>query len=767
LLIVLVALSIFLDWFPQIQNNSLIVAGGILATAIELYGFGKDRKSREEAKPGSSANLTSSGPVRILQKDVSVQGQQTNFADKVQGNVFSGRFDGPVAVAGGDALDIRDSAGSINKPNGPVSQHFGDIIIHESEKLPIPRIHPHSSDFVGREEELKELIANFDRGATITGLRGMGGIGKTELALALAVKLKDHFPDGQLFLNMLGTSKSPLKPEDAMAHVIRSYRGVDAPLPEDINGLSGLYHSVLFGKKALILLDNAACREQVEPLLPPVGSALLITSRNKFALAGLKKKDLNVLPLKDAKKLLLEIAGRIGEHAGELAKLCGCLPIALRNAAYALKEMPNIGVDDYMKRLGEASKRLELVEASFSSSYDLLTPKLQRLWSLLSIFPSDFDLAGAAAVWEMEGIPAEDALGELVKWSLVNYLPSAIGEGGRYRLHDLARDFAGLHLDATVIETARLRHAEHYRNVLSVADEHFEKGKEGTQIGLRLFDQDKANILAGQFWAEKNLEGNFSAAVELCKLYPNAGVYVLDLRLSPRQKIQWLNAGLQASRQSKDNVLECAHLGNLGNAYSHLGEMRKGIEYYEQALIISREIGDRMSEGINLGNLGNAYSDLGETRKAIEYCEQALIISREIGDRRGEGNHLGNLGNAYFDLGETQKAIECHRLALENSREIGDKRGEGADLGNLGNAYFDLGETRKAIGYYDQALKISREIGDRSSEGNHLFNISLYLEKLGQKDKAIDLAKSALAIYEQMESPQAETVRKAMAAWEN
>jgi len=302
---------IFLDWFPQIQNNSLIVAGGILATAIELIGFVYDRKSGDEAKPESSANLTSSGPVRIQQKDVSVQGQQTNFADKVQGNVFSGRFDGPVAVAGGDAVDNRGSIGSINKSNGPVKQHFGDIIIHGSEKLPIPRIQHLRCDFVGREEDLAEIMANFDRGATITGLRGMGGIGKTELALALAVKLKDRFPDGQLFLNMLGTSKSPLKPDDVMAHIIRSYRGVDAPLPEDLNGLSGLYQSVLSGKKALILLDNAASREQVEPLIPPLGSAMLITSRNKFALPGLKEKDLDVLPLEDAKKLLLEIFSEI------------------------------------------------------------------------------------------------------------------------------------------------------------------------------------------------------------------------------------------------------------------------------------------------------------------------------------------------------------------------------------------------------------------------------------------------------------------------
>ena len=157
----------------------------------------------------------------------------------------------------------------------------------------------------------------------------------------LADRLKDRFPDGQLFLNMQGTSKSPLKPEDAMAHIIRSYRGVDAPLPEDLNGLSGLYQLSSLWKESPDPLDNAASREQVEPLLPPEGSALLITSRNKFALPGLKEEDLDVLPLEDAKKLLLEICRRIGEHAEELAKLCGCLPLALRNAAYALKEKPN------------------------------------------------------------------------------------------------------------------------------------------------------------------------------------------------------------------------------------------------------------------------------------------------------------------------------------------------------------------------------------------------------------------------------------------
>jgi hypothetical protein len=237
----------------------------------------------------------------------------------------------------------------------------------------------------------------------------LGGVGKTALALALTNRLKPRYPDGQLFIDLRGTSEPSLTVGEAMAHVIRSY-SPEAKLPERESELAGLYHSVMEGKRALILLDNAKDRQQVEPLLPPEGSALIITSRSKFCLPGLTKKDLDVLPLDDAQKLLLEISDRIGVEAENLAKLCSCLPIALRSAAYTLAERRDLEVGEYLNRLKDARKRLELVEATFSLSYELLTPELQRLWSMLSIFPIDFDRAGAAAVWEMKSDSVVDAL---------------------------------------------------------------------------------------------------------------------------------------------------------------------------------------------------------------------------------------------------------------------------------------------------------------------------------------------------------------------
>jgi hypothetical protein len=289
----------------------------------------------------------------------------------------------------------------------------------ENQNLPVPfQVSPHPRDFKGRKEEIQEILSDLKKREAIIALRGMPGIGKTALALILASKIKGQFPDGQLFMDMNGTSRSPLSPKDAMAQVIRSYQGIESPLPKDQSSLKGLYFSILSGKKILIVLDNVSNPEQIEPMLPPLGSSFIITSRSKFALGGSKERDLDVLPLKDAVELIEEISGRTNKQDSELAHLCGCLPLALRNAASALKERPDMDMAEYITKLADSRKRLELVEASFSLSYELLDEKLQKQWCLLSIFPADFDSGAISVIWDEKNV--EDSLGELIKRSLVS-----------------------------------------------------------------------------------------------------------------------------------------------------------------------------------------------------------------------------------------------------------------------------------------------------------------------------------------------------------
>jgi tetratricopeptide (TPR) repeat protein len=576
-------------------------------------------------------------------------------------------------------------------------------------------------DFTGRKEELDELTREIGRGgATISGLRGQGGIGKTALALKLAEQLAPRFPDAQFYLDLKGTTQ-PLTSADAMAHVIRAYHPA-AKLPEGVAELSALYLSVLHGQRALLLMDNARDAEQVEPLIPPDPCVLLVTSRWHFHVPGLVSKDLDKLSEEDAHKLLLRIAPRIGEHAEEIARLCGYLPLALRLAASALAERKDLSPADYARRLADEQQRLTLlgkVEVSVSLSYELLTPALQKLWRTLAVFPATFDAAAAAAVWELERDAAHDALGELVNYSLLDFDE----DNTRYSLHDLARLSAYNHLNDEERLAAQSRHATHYLGVLGSADDLYLQGGDAVMHGLTLFDAEWVNIRAGQSWAAHHADDETMAG--LCLAYPGVGAYVLDLRLHPREQIGWLEGALSAARKTNH----------------------------------------RRAEGGALGNLGLAYAALGETQRAIDFYKQQLVIEREISDRGAEGNALGNLGVAYAALGETRRGIEFQEQALEIDREIGDRRGEGADLGNLGNAYANLGEMRRAVEFYEQQLVISGEIGDRRAEGRGLWNMSLAHDALGDREQAIVCAEASLKIKEQIEDPNAAKVRKQLAEW--
>ncbi|MCJ7625107.1 MAG: tetratricopeptide repeat protein, partial [Anaerolineaceae bacterium] len=214
--------------------------------------------------------------------------------------------------------------------------------------------------------------------------------------------------------------------------------------------------------------------------------------------------------------------------------------------------------------------------------------------------------------------------------------------------------------------------------------------------------------------------------------------------------IKYYEKALMITREIGDRCGEENHLGNLGLAYSNLGQVEKAIKCYEKSLLIAREIGDRRGEGADLGNLGGVYRNLGQVEKAIEYYKKALVISKEIGDRRGEGADLGNLGNAYSNLEQVDKAIEYYENALVIAKEIGDRRGEGADLGNLGGVYRNLGQVEKAIEYHEQALVISKEIGDKWGEGADLGNLGNAYSNLGQVEKAIEYYEQALVIAQEI-----------------
>ncbi len=683
---------------------------------------------------------------------------------------------GPGAVAVGTAIKspitpihFGDQVGRdvYHIGNATFAQPPSQIPVVATAPAPLHQLPSPPADFVGREDEIAGLMAAAGKdGANISGVRGMGGIGKTALALVVAHRLAECFKDAQFYLDLRGTSDKPLSADDAMRHVLQSLNPT-AKLPDGSAQLAASYRDALHGKRTILLMDNARDATQITPLLPPQGNMLLVTSRWHFAVPGIQAIDLGLLPPEEAVKLLLSIAPRIGEHAAALAELCGRLPLALRAAASLLAVQMNLSPNEYVERLRTERNRLKAlgkegveidVEACLDQSYRLLPAPTAAVFRNLAVFPGSFDAAAEEGVCED---PGHAGLDELLRYSLAEYDEPT----SRYRLHDLVRVFAGSRTGEDERFAGEKRHAKHYLGVLRKAGDLYLKGGDSIMSGLSLFDRERANIQAGQAWSAANAQADDDAC-RLCSEYPDAGAYCLDLRQHPRrERVPWLEEALSAARRLKDRAAESRHLGNLGLAWADLGEPRKAIEFYEQHLAIAREIGDRRGEGQDLGNLGNAWADLGEPRKAIEFYEKYLAIAREIGDRRGEGNALGNLGIAWSDLGEQRKAIEFYEQHLAIAREIGDRRGEGNALGNLGVAWKNLGEPRKAIEFYEKQLAITREIGDRRGEGNAQWNMALAYREVGEKATAIPLAEAALGIFEQIEDPNAEMVRRYLAEW--
>ena len=604
------------------------------------------------------------------------------------------------------------------------------------------------ADFTGRQNAIDKLVARLRNRETaaITAIDGQGGVGKTELAYYVGREVREHYPGGQILLNLRGLNPNPVTPEDAMARVILALEP-EQKLPDKPEQIAGLYQGLLAARGVLILADNAKDSDQVRPLIPSPPSALLITSRQTIQLAGIERVDLDELPSEEAHTLLRNILRSkpaADDEVAGLARLCGNLPIALRVAGNYLASAPALSVPRYLERLGtkpadmiHGGRKIRAILADSVEALERENPSLVKKWRSLAVFPAPFDRQAAEAVAELEG----DELDTLVGRSLVIY----DRDQERFRLHDSMRELAEERWDEDAAYRARRRHAAHYLSVERRAGAAYLEGGERVLAGLRLFDQERVQIEAGQAWAGAHAAEDDEAAV-LAQDYPLRAASVLDLRQHPRERIRWLEASAEAARKLGNRRDESMALGNRGLAYADLGEPRRAIEYYEQRLEIARETGDRRGEGRVLNNLGLAYADLGEPRRAIEHYEQDLAICRETEDRRGEGQTFNNLGLAYANLGETRRAIEYYEQALEIARETGGRRSEGTTLGNLGLAYANLGETRRAIEYYEQALEIARETGGRRSEGTTLGNLGLAYANLGETRRAIEYYEQALEI---------------------
>lgn len=698
--------------------------------------------------------------------------------------------------------DLRDVASDVREIK---NSRFATQAATLDRRFSLP---PVPTDFTGRVKELDDLLGRITGGATISAVRGMGGIGKTALALVLAHKFKEAYPDGHILVEMRGTAtgtEKPLTSAEAMAQIVRAFHP-EIKLPERDEEVAAIYHSELNGKKVLLLLDNAANRAQVERLLPPEGCLLLVTSRTRFELPGLTKLDLGVLAEDDAKKLLLRLCERIGEDAAALAKLCGRLPLALRLAGDALAGRDELAVADYMRRL-EAERLTQLeryadsdeatVTASLKLSETLLRerdPGLADRWLVMGVFPADFDVPAAAAVW---GLPltddewrasvdeAGDALGELRVRSMVEW----DRQTKRYRLHDLVREYVLERCELDAAENAGLRHAEHFCNILTTADVLYRRHGNGTKRGLDLFDTERENIDAGRYWSAERMEADI-VATQLCSDYPEVSANVLFLRQDPLERIAWLQSGLDAAERLDSRESVAIHSGNLGITLLARGDLNGAETLFRRALAMNTELSDKKGQASSYGNLGlvlryrgdlaaaesmhrrslaidkelghkegmaTSYGNLGivlAIRGDLDASEamfrKALAIDQELGRSEGVADHYGNLGNVLKSRGDLDGAQAMLRMSLAIYEDVGRKDGIATTHGNLGNILFDRGNLNGAEAAYRKCLAINEELGRKAGMANSYASLGVIAGRRGDVVGARRLWTLARDLYAQM-----------------
>ncbi|HEY9431563.1 MAG TPA: tetratricopeptide repeat protein [Blastocatellia bacterium] len=647
----------------------------------------------------------------------------------------------------------------------------------ESPFSPMATFHqlpPPLPEFVGRSAELVELYAaRANHDMRVLSVQGLGGAGKTTLALKLADQLRPHYPDAQFYIDLKGASPQPLSVVEAQSAVIRAYLPTVC-LPENEIELDRLYHSVLMGKRALLLLDNAAGAQQVAPLIAPDGCITIVTSRDLVTLPGIFSKQLESLSPSEARDFLMRIVPRIDGQAAKVAELCEHLPLALRLAASALLISADLKVSDYVQRMEKlqwaspasdkaargpglappaARPPLHPVDAVLSLSYDLLVPGLQKLWRMLAVFRDTFDVSAAASLWQITPVRTNNALDRLMAYSLIERNRAT----GRYRLHDLMARFAETRSNDQELTLARQRFSAHYQSVLHEADALYEQGGESLRRGLGLVDLEWRNIQEGQVWAATHVDDDH-AARELCNSYPDAGKYVLELRQRPRERIRWSEAALTAAQKLNQRNAAVRHLVALGDSYNDLAEVNHAMGCYEQALEIAREACDRRGEAEALSGLGAAHYLGGGLKRACDLHREALELFSRVGPRRREADSLGNLGLAYFATGDLRNALVLFDQQLKAAREIGDRRGESQALGGLGTTHYAMGDTERAAELFNQQLTITREIGDRRGEASALggLGIAEYLD--GNLSRSIELLNKQLRLASELGDRRGEAI---------
>lgn len=697
---------------------------------------------------------------------------------------------------------------------------IGQQVIHLPQPIPsaLHTLPPPPAALVGRTEPLKKLLSELapvpeeprslrganeaqeensgSSGAVVSALAGMGGVGKSSLALAAgAIARSKRWFCAELFVDLRGYTPGvePLSAEAALDVLLRQMGVTPEDIPLGVEERASFYRSRLEslseadeqGRPVLVVADNARSTSQVRPLLPGSGRHKLVaTSRGGLhSLAGARHLDLDVLDFEAAIALL---ASDLTAHTPEdpraedeaglglLASLCGLLPLALEIAAAYLKRNPRLTLARLAERLERAVSRVDklrdpdrdtgqarVLRAVFDTSLGYLDRIEARVFLLVASTPGPTLSTAAAAI--LTGLPSEEVEEILETLASAHLLTQPAPD--RWGTHDLLADYARHHSHPPKDRDQALgRVLNHYTITTGAANDRLE-ALPGQLVSDLFSDSDAA--LA---WLDAERTTLVSAALAAPELGHTDTAIALPLNLveylSRERRFEDLERVL---RSAQATALTTGDHAREGKAWNYLGMTLRQARRFDEAihaLTRARDLhqltGHTHGEAAAWTNLGTALAQMRRFDEAIPALTHALELHEHTSDQVDEAATWNNLGTTLRQVRRFDESIKAHTRALNLYQLAGHTLGEAAVWTNLGTALRQVRRFDEAIHALTRARDLQQQTSDTHGEAQAWTNLGTALREMGRFNDAINALTHAREVFGKLGAAHGEA-----AAWTN
>lgn len=633
------------------------------------------------------------------------------------------------------------------------------------------------SPFVGRVAELRALhsqsLQETPNRSKVIVIFGKRGVGKSTLAIHFAHQIKANYPDAQLYANVglwnsphvgLNNPTNEDRAIDILTGFLRALGIQGEAMPTSLSEKVNLYRSLLANRSVLIVIDGASAAGLVEPLIPASSSCLvLVTSLSSLIGLQPNRLPLDVMDISSAVELLAARAGsdKIGNEptaAKEVVERCGLLPLAIVIAGARLATRATWSVNSLAERLTNNKSSIldELrhgdteVAASFSLSYQALTPAEQTLFRRLAVFTGPhFDDTAAAPLMR----PPHDGVSTMLERLVDLQLLEQAQWNDCYKFHDLLREFAKRHFEVDETEDSRrqclLGVLEYYHQRLDRADQSLQPTSvESARAGAT--DPGHEERVASLRWLTRERENLVSAvqqsvvAHELDMAWRIAGSLASFFEVRAHYE-DWLETHqfvLQYLDQSEHLRGRAVLTRSLGKLFYFQHKWARAVSNYRKALLLFQQLGQAREVGITLLYLGDTFRYQREWDSARNTLTASLHVLQSVGFRRGEAIALRSLGAVRRLTGDYREAIEEYDQALEIFREIGDDRWTAATRLSQADIYIDQIRPADARPILADCIQTFEEYGDRHWQ-------ALTLRSLGETSRLQQHYPEARQYFEQ------------------